>query len=83
MVFIEIKHKTDLDATYFKLHLIIIKFPTLEISSESSGGFTVSRMTFLKAFIYTARCSSSETKNNLHFLIISLHTQSNKHIFWL
>ena len=39
-VFSEIKHQTDLDATYFKLHLTIIKFPTLEISSEWSGGFT-------------------------------------------
>ena len=35
-----LKHKIDLDATYFKLHLTIIKFPTLEISSEWSGGFT-------------------------------------------
>ena len=40
LVFIEIKHKIDLDATYFKLHLTIIKFSTLEISSELSGGFT-------------------------------------------
>ena len=40
LVFIEIKHKIDLDATYFKLHLTIIKFSTLEISSEWSGGFT-------------------------------------------
>ena len=35
-----LKQKIDLDATYFKLHLTIIKFPTLEISSEWSGGFT-------------------------------------------
>ena len=34
------KHKIDLDATYFKLHLTIIKFPTLEISSEWCSGFT-------------------------------------------
>ena len=32
------KHKIDLDATYFKLHLTIIKFPTVE--SEWGGGFT-------------------------------------------
>ena len=31
LVFIEIKHKIDLDATYLKLHLTIIKFPTVEI----------------------------------------------------
>ena len=35
-----LKHKIDLDATYFKLHLTIIKFPTLEISREWGGGFT-------------------------------------------
>ena len=34
------KHKIDLDATYFKLHLTIIKFPTLEILSGWAGGFT-------------------------------------------
>ena len=34
LVFIEIKHKIDLDATYFKLHLTIIKFPTLEVSNK-------------------------------------------------
>ena len=34
------KHKIDLDATYFKLHLTIIEFLTLEISSEWVGGFT-------------------------------------------
>ena len=37
LVFIEIKHKTDLDATSFKLHLTVIKFPTLEISNEWGG----------------------------------------------
>ena len=40
LVFLEIKHKIDLHATYFKLHLNKIKFPTLEISSEWSGGYT-------------------------------------------
>ena len=40
LVFIKIKHKIDLDATYFKLHLSIIKCLTLEISREWSGGFT-------------------------------------------
>ena len=40
LVFIEMKYKIDLDATYFKLHLTVIKFPTLEISSECVGGFT-------------------------------------------
>ena len=40
MVFIETKHKTDLDATYFKLNLAIIKFRTLEISRKWGGGFT-------------------------------------------
>ena len=34
------KHEIDLDATYFKLHLTIIEFPTLEISSEWGDGFT-------------------------------------------
>ena len=29
LVFIEIKHKLDLDATYSKLHVTIIKFPSL------------------------------------------------------
>ena len=32
-------NKHDLDATYFKLHLTIIKFPTVEISNEWGGGF--------------------------------------------
>ena len=40
LVFIEIKHKIDLEARYFKLHLTTIKFPTQEISSEWGGGFT-------------------------------------------
>ena len=39
LVFIEIKHKIDLDATYFKLHLTIIKFPTLK---AASGCFVIS-----------------------------------------
>ena len=30
-VFTKIKHKIDLDATYFKLHVTILKFPTIEI----------------------------------------------------
>ena len=30
-MFIKIKHNIDLDITYFKLHLTIIKFTTLEI----------------------------------------------------
>ena len=30
-VFIKIKHKIDLDATYFKLHVTTLKFPTIEI----------------------------------------------------
>ena len=34
------KHKIDLDATYFKLHLTIIKFHTLEISSDWGDGCT-------------------------------------------
>ena len=34
------KHKIDLDATCFKLHLTVIKFPTPEISSEWGSGFT-------------------------------------------
>ena len=48
----EIKHKIDSDATYFNPHLTIIKFPTLEISSQWGGGFTsvpLSRTTFLEA----------------------------------
>ena len=40
LIFNEIKHKTDLDVAHFKLNLSIIKFPTLEISSEWGGGFT-------------------------------------------
>ena len=40
MVFTEIKHKMDLDATYFKLHSIIIKFPTQKNSTEWGDGFT-------------------------------------------
>ena len=32
--------KIDFDATYFKLHSIIIKFPNLEIPTEWGGGFT-------------------------------------------
>ena len=39
-VFIEITHKINLDATYFKLHFTIIKFPTLETSNEWGGDFT-------------------------------------------
>ena len=34
LVFIEMKHKIEIHATYFKLHLTKINFPTLEISSE-------------------------------------------------
>ena len=40
LVFIERKHKTDLDVTYFKGHSTIIKFPTLEMSTEWGGGLT-------------------------------------------
>ena len=40
LVFIEIKHKIDLHATYFKLYLTKIKFSTLEISIEWGGGYT-------------------------------------------
>ena len=40
LAFFEIKHKIDLDAIYFKLHSIIIKFPTQEISIERSGSST-------------------------------------------
>ena len=40
LAFFEIKHKIDLDAIYFKLHSIIIKFPTQEISIEQSGSST-------------------------------------------
>ena len=40
LVFTEIKHKVDLDATYFKDHSTIIKFPSLEISTECGSGFT-------------------------------------------
>ena len=39
-MFLEIEHKIDLDAPYFKLHSTIIKFPTLEISTEWGSGFT-------------------------------------------
>ena len=28
------KHKIDLDTTFFKLHLTLIKLPTLELSTE-------------------------------------------------
>ena len=35
LAFIEIKHKIDFDATYFKLRLTIIKFPTLKTSTTS------------------------------------------------
>ena len=55
LVFIEIKHKIDLDSIYFKLHLTLITFPTLKTSTTS---FT----SVLEAFIYTARCGSFETK---------------------
>ena len=40
LVFIEIKHKVYLDTIYFKAHSTIIKFPTLEISTECGVGFT-------------------------------------------
>ena len=67
MVFIEIKHKIDLDATYFKLHLTIIKFPTLEISNEWMVVLLMSHTTSLQASIYGARCRSFETKGQLIF----------------
>ena len=60
LVFIEIKHKIDLDSTYLKLHLTLIKFPTLKTSTTS---FT----SVLEAFIYTARCGSFETKRPFLF----------------
>ena len=62
LVFIEIKHKIDLYLTYFMLHLTKIKFPNLHISSEWGVVLLFSRTTFLEAFIYAARCNSSETK---------------------
>ena len=65
--YVEIKHKIDLDASYFKLHLIIIKFPTLEILSEWVVVFLLSCTTFLEAFIYAARCSSFEIKRQFIF----------------
>ena len=40
LVFIKMKHKIDLDATYLKPYLTIIKFLTQEISIEWVGGFT-------------------------------------------
>ena len=60
------KHKIDLDATYFKLHLTVIKFPTPEISSEWGSGFTYVPYTIFRD-IYAARCSSFETKRQCIF----------------
>ena len=66
LVFIEIK-QIDLDTTYLALHLTIIKFPILEISSEWCGGFTSVPYNILEAFISAARCSISETKTQFIF----------------
>ena len=50
LAFVVIRHKINLSATYFKLHLTIIKFPTLEISSES-GGLTSVLYNIFEAFM--------------------------------
>ena len=81
LVFIEIKHKIGSDVTYFKLHLTIIKFPTPEILSEWGGGFTSASYIFGGIFMVQG-VAALKLKGNLYFLI-NLHTQSNKHIFWL
>ena len=67
MVFIEIKHKIDSDATYFNPHLTIIKFPTLEISSQWGGGFTSVPYNILEAFIYAAWAGSFDTNRQFIF----------------
>ena len=66
-MFLEIEHKIDLDAPYFKLHLTMIKFPTLEISTEWVVFLLMSHTTFLETFIYAARCGSFETKSQFIF----------------
>ena len=73
MVFIEVKHKIDFYATYFKLHETIIKFPTLETSNEWGGGFSYVLYDILEAFIYAARCSSFETKRQFIHQIQQAH----------
>ena len=69
LVFIEIKHKIDLDATYFKLHLIIhlIKFPTQKFQVNGAVVSLMTCMAFLEVFIYVTRCSSFETKRQFLF----------------
>ena len=82
MVFIEIKNKIDLDVTYFKAYLTIIKFPTLKISMEWGGVFTYVPYNILRStYIFMLQgVAALKLKDNLYFLS-SLHTQSNKHIF--
>ena len=66
LVFIEIK-QIDLDTTYLALHLTIIKFPILEISSEWCGGFTSVPYNILEAFIYAAWAGSFDTNRQFIF----------------
>ena len=84
MVFIEIKNKIDLDVTYFKAYLTIIKFPTLKISMEWGGVFTYVPYNILRStYIFMLQgVAALKLKDNLYFLS-SLHTQSNKHIFFM
>ena len=83
MVFIEIKNKIDLDVTYFKAYLTIIKFPTLKISMEWGGVFTYVPYNILRStYIFMLQgVAALKLKDNFYFLS-SLHTQSNKHIFF-
>ena len=75
MVFIEIKNKIDLDVTYFKAYLTIIKFPTLKISMEWGGVFTYVPYNILRStYIFMLQgVAALKLKDNFYFLS-SLHT---------
>ena len=83
-VFIEKKKKKkiDLDATYFKLHLTIVKFPTLESSSEWDVGFTYVLYNIFRDIYLCWKVATLKLKGNIYFLI-TLYAQSNKNIFCL
>ena len=82
LVFFEIKHEIDLHAIHFKLHSIIIKFPTLEISIEWSGSTPCTERYFERNLFIMQGVAAWKLKGNLYFLC-SLPTQSSKHMFWL
>ena len=67
MGFIEIEHEIDLDATYFKLHLTIIKFSTL-FPVDGVVILLLSRTTFLEAFISAAGVAALKLKGNFFLL---------------